>query len=79
MKATSGLFNLASNFGKIWSARGQHRVQNTDFKMKKDLYNRAHGITHAFVYTSRPTKTLLIMGNVHLRNEIQTKGRVLLF
>jgi len=51
MKATPGLFIIASNFGNIWSARGQYRVQYTDLKMNKNMYNhtqalRTHLSTH---------------------------------
>jgi hypothetical protein len=79
MKATSGLFNLVSNFGKIWSARWQYRVQYTDLIMNKNIYNQTHGITYASVYTSSATKLLLIEVNVYLKNAIRAKGRVLLF
>jgi hypothetical protein len=67
MKATSGLFNLASKFGKIRSARGQNRVQCTDLEMNKNMYvyNDTHGTAYAFVDVSRATKILLIKGNVY--------------
>jgi len=46
----------AGNFGKIWSACGQHEIQYTDRSMNKCKFNFTHYLTRVFIHTSRTIK-----------------------